>query len=60
MAPLRCAICSKVATRYFLTLDNSLWAVCSDHTEPFLSNSIELDPETYDVEVEDEDVVGQR
>lgn len=50
MVRIRCGICQEKASRFFVTLDNSLWAVCEEHASPFEGLSIELDPDVYDVE----------
>jgi hypothetical protein len=48
--PVRCAFCRALASRYFITLDNTLWTVCPRDSFPFVEVAVELDPETYDLE----------
>ena len=50
MPQVRCALCLDWADHFFLTLNNSLWAVCPLHTAPFKPVTVELDPEMYDLE----------
>lgn len=46
-----CALCDEPATRFFVTLDNTLWCVCADDAAPFLPIAAEMDPEQYDFQV---------
>lgn len=48
--PVRCAFCAAMASRYFVTLDNTLWSVCDGDANPFVCVAVELDPEKYDLE----------
>ena len=48
--PVRCAFCRAQASRYFITLDNTLWSVCQSDSSPFVGVAVELDPETYDLD----------
>lgn len=47
---VQCAFCKKEADHFYVTLDNTLWAVCEDHTHPFEKIAILLDPEVYDLD----------
>lgn len=47
---VRCAFCTELASRFFVTLDNTLWCVCGSDTLPFVKTAVELDPEQYDLE----------
>lgn len=48
--PVRCAFCVGLASRFFLTLDNTLWSVCQRDANPFVRVALELDPEAYDLD----------
>jgi hypothetical protein len=48
--PVRCAFCAAMASRFFVTLDNTLWSACDHDARPFLGFAVELDPEKYDLE----------
>lgn len=48
--PVRCAFCVGLASRFFLTLDNTLWSVCHADSAPFVRVALELDPEMYDLD----------
>ena len=48
--PVRCAFCSVQASRFFLTLDKTLWSVCPHDAAPFVRIAVELDPEEYDID----------
>lgn len=50
--PVRCAFCDELASRFFLTLDNTLWCVCPGDAQPFLKIAAEMDPEKYDFDFE--------
>jgi hypothetical protein len=39
-----------MASRFFVTLDNTLWSVCDDDANLFVHVAVELDPEQYDLE----------
>jgi hypothetical protein len=50
MAQVRCAFCCRQATRYYVTLDNTLWSVCQNDSRLFVCIAVELDPEQYDLD----------
>jgi hypothetical protein len=50
MTRVRCAFCVRLASRFFLTLDNTLWSVCQLDSNPFVRVALELDPDTYDLD----------
>lgn len=47
---VRCAICDALASRFFVSLDNNLWATCEKHAYPFEGSTVELNPETCDLD----------
>lgn len=55
---VRCAFCDELASRFFLTLDNTLWCVCPNDAQPFLQIAAEMDPDKYDFVVSYECSLG--
>lgn len=50
MDRVRCAFCCRLAAHFYVTLDNTLWSVCSGDAPVFTGIAVELDPEQYDLD----------